>query len=170
MGFCYRSPIQVAIVQALENGVYLIQSTDRRHAFGFYTSDGDAPLRLLQARHQFIRRWIVKSVSPSEYTIIDEDNQPYGYKMVPDDKNVIASEKKASFAWTVTKAGSELYTIQAPNKDLLITGNADSSPLLHLEQANGSDNQRWIFKKIDPRYDSYHKKGSHNRFCAQELW
>ncbi|KAF9972304.1 hypothetical protein BGZ73_004581 [Actinomortierella ambigua] len=166
--------VQAAIVQALEDGIYRILDARGQYGLGIGPVPPvyppiDVPLRLFQGGSPFVNQWLVKRASGSEYTILDVHGGQYAYKIVPRENDVFVSAVKAPFAWTVTHAGQDAYTIKLPNDDLVVTGIVDEYPQVTLQPADGSGEQKWVFVKVDDMYPSY-KKGSRNRLCVQEQW
>ncbi|KAF9163760.1 hypothetical protein BGX21_001514 [Mortierella sp. AD011] len=171
--------VQAAIAQSLESGVYKIYDSYRENSFAIgpvpiVYPPLDVPLRLLPAGSPMVNRWHVTRTSGDRYTIIEGDGRSDNYKIIPMGDNVFVSATGPPREWSITEAGDGQFVIQIPNQDSIVTAHEgeDVFPPLALEPANGSPNQKWKFVRIDfddsYHWGSYHRKGSHNRLCAQE--
>ncbi|KAF9299617.1 hypothetical protein BGZ74_008840 [Mortierella antarctica] len=159
--------LQVAIVKAIDNGIYLIEDIyGGRLGLGAIPDiypRPDVPVRVFERDSHFVEHWKVKNADDGALTISVANGGAHdGYKIIAEGDYVFASTEKHADTWSVTSVGGDQVQIKVPYKDeVFTTGHYE---FVTLQPAQGLPSQKWNFIRIDR--ELYHR----NRFCVQESW
>ncbi|KAF9328162.1 hypothetical protein BG006_008608 [Podila minutissima] len=158
--------LQVAIVKAIDNGIYLIEDNyGGRLGLGAIPDifpRPDVPVRVFERDSHFVEHWKVKKADDGALTISVASGAHDGYKIIANGDYVFASTEKNADTWSVTSVGGHQVEIKVPYKDeVFTTGHYEFVTLQH---AQGLPSQKWSFIRTDR--ELYHR----NRFCVQESW
>ncbi|KAG0080176.1 hypothetical protein BGZ93_003003, partial [Podila epicladia] len=158
--------LQVAIVKAIENGIYVIEDSFG-HGLGLgpiphIYPPPDVPVRIFDRGSHFVEHWKVQNVANGDVIISGVRRGHEDYKIVSKGDYVYVSTQKHDDAWSVTSAGGNQVDIKVPYKDEVFTTGIVEHDIVTLQHSQGLPTQKWNFIRIDR--ELYQR----NRFCVQE--